>query len=249
MDLNGITDKGGVYDIADNGDGTYTVRKRDSDKTYAASFLSCTCVSFRYSRDCKHRNWIVEHEKSYNKGEYSYDFAVHAYTELYGAVFKKIPDSSKWVMRHGGSLARHSETVGDIDAVIGTDSKEVVETLKKYVHSVLNAEVQLVSDRLIRGKRNISDTDGTQTAVQFDIHICPLNGIEAFNFYLTGNKQFNKSIRKLARKAGYTLTEQGLFQFDEITKDCSIFVTNKEKEIFEKLGIPYVKPEDRTYSE
>lgn len=256
MNLIGIQDKGGVYDITDNEDGTYTVKQRDTDKEYIASFLSCTCTGFRYNRDCKHRNWIVEHEKSLHKGKYSYDFAVNAYTNLYGAVFRKLPDTSKWEMRHGGSLARRCDVIGDIDVVIGTDCKDTVETLKRGVHEILNVEVQVASDRLIRGKRNVADIDDSvlparigATPVQFDIHICPSNSIEAFNFYLTGNKWFNKSIRKLARKAGYTLTEQGLFQFDEITKSCSIFVTNRERDIFEKIGIPYIEPKGRSYAE
>jgi len=250
VNLTGIQDKDGVYDITDNEDGTYSVRKRDSDKEYITSFISCTCTGFRFNRDCKHRNWVVEREKSYHKGSYSYDFAADAFTALYAAVFRRLPDTSKWEMRHGGSLARRCNVICDIDAVIGTDDKGVIDTLKSTVHEILDSEVQVASDRLIRGKRKIPDSaDGKLVPVQFDIHICPSNGIEAFSFYLTGNKWFNKSIRKLARKAGYTLTEQGLFQFDEVTKSCSIFVTNKEKEIFEKIGISYVEPKNRNYTE
>lgn len=249
MNLLGITDNDSIYDITDNEDGTYTVKKRNADSEYTTSFISCTCTGFRFNRDCKHRNWVVEHEKSSHKGRHSRAFAADAYAALYAAILRKLPDTSKWEMRHGGSLARGCEIVGDIDTVIGTDCKKAVEVLKMNMHEILDAEVHVASDRLIRGKRNVSNTDGKTVPVQFDIHICPLNGIEAFSFYLTGNKLFNKQLRKLARKAGYTLTEQGLFQFDEITKSCSIFVTNKEKEIFEKIGIQYVEPKNRTYAE
>jgi DNA polymerase/3'-5' exonuclease PolX len=250
MDITNIQDKDRVYDIADNGDGSYTVKQQGTDKQYTASFLSCNCTGFRYNHDCKHRNWIIEHEKALHKGGYSYDFAIDAYTGLYGAVFKLLPDTSKWEMRHGGSLSRHCKIIGDIDVVIGVDNDEIIKTLNSNVHSILNYEVQLASDRLIRGVRNTLDAvDGTAIPVQFDIHICPKNSIESFNFYLTGNKHFTRNIRKLARKAGYTLTEHGLFQFDEVAKSCSIFVTNKEKEIFEKIGIPYVKPNNRNYTE
>lgn len=66
----------------------------------------------------------------------------------------------------------------------------------------------------------------------------------------TGNDLFNRSMRLLARRKGYSLSEKGLFV--GTLRDRQVKVTQgtntgaeTEEEIFEMLGVPYRRPEDR----
>ena len=60
-------------------------------------------------------------------------------------------------------------------------------------------------------------------------------------FYFTGSKNYNIEMRKIAIKKGYKLSEYGLF--DKQTK--KMIAGKTEKEICKKLGVKYLKPEQR----
>lgn len=59
--------------------------------------------------------------------------------------------------------------------------------------------------------------------------------------YFTGSKEFNKYMRGIAKKKNYRLNEYYLIDSD----NNKIVKTEKEKDIFEKLGIEYVPPHKR----
>ena len=64
--------------------------------------------------------------------------------------------------------------------------------------------------------------------------------------YFTGSGQFNIDMRNHALSLGYSLSEYGL-KYSK-GKNKGNFVEHKfenEKDIFEFLGIKYIKPEDR----
>ena len=46
-------------------------------------------------------------------------------------------------------------------------------------------------------------------------------------------------MRGIAKKKGYMLNQNGLY------KNGKLITINSEKEIYDLLGIPYVKPKDR----
>src|SRR3990167_4431817 len=55
------------------------------------------------------------------------------------------------------------------------------------------------------------------------------------------NKYHNISLRNIAIKKGYKLSEYGLFE-----KKTDKFVAGKtENEVYDKLGLPYIEPELR----
>ena len=60
--------------------------------------------------------------------------------------------------------------------------------------------------------------------------------------YSTGSKQFNIRMRSLAKRKGYLLNQNGLFEYPSMKK---VKLLNKEEDYFKILGIKYVNPEDR----
>jgi DNA polymerase (family 10) len=80
-----------------------------------------------------------------------------------------------------------------------------------------------------------------KSGVQADIRVLPSESWGAGLFYFTGNKNYNIEVRRIAIKQGYKLSEYGLFD-----KQTGKMVAGKtEQEICKKLGIKYLKPEQR----
>ena len=70
--------------------------------------------------------------------------------------------------------------------------------------------------------------------------------------YFTGNDLFNRSMRLLARKKGFTLNEKALMRGAIRDKENQSKITvgentgaQTEEEIFQILGVPYRRPEER----
>jgi DNA polymerase/3'-5' exonuclease PolX len=77
-----------------------------------------------------------------------------------------------------------------------------------------------------------------------DIYYMPYESYYASLLHLTGSGSFNQRTRFLAISLGFKLNEYGLFKRLKNGK-FRMIKTNSEEEIFEKLGLEYVKPEDR----
>jgi DNA polymerase (family 10) len=61
--------------------------------------------------------------------------------------------------------------------------------------------------------------------------------------YFTGSKNFNVLVRQKAKGLGYSLNEYGLVNND----NGELRYLKSEEELFEILGIPYLKPTDRDF--
>lgn len=78
---------------------------------------------------------------------------------------------------------------------------------------------------------------------RIDIRYVPYKSYYTALLYFTGSGDFNKKMREHAITLGYKLSEYGLFK-----KNGDKFVRLKiqsEKDIFKKLGLEYVTPEER----
>jgi DNA polymerase (family X) len=131
---------------------------------------------------------------------------------------------------YAGSLRRKVPTVGDIDIIVSSKTPEKVTA--KF------AKLPQVKKVIAQGK--------TKTAVwlknnfEADVRVVDDSCYGAALQYFTGPKNFNIKTRKIAIKKGYKLSEYGLFN----RKTGERVAGKTEKEIFEKLGLPYIKPED-----
>ncbi len=128
-----------------------------------------------------------------------------------------------------GSLRRRKETVGDIDIlVISSKPAKVMDFFTKM------PEVQTV---LAKGptKSTVILKDG----IQSDVRVLEERSFGGAMQYFTGNTDHNIVLRQMAIKKGLKLSEYGLFKRDRYV--CG----RSEKEIYAKLGLPYIEPELR----
>jgi len=128
-----------------------------------------------------------------------------------------------------GSLRRMQETIGDIDILVITKKpKEVVDKIVK---------LDEVKEIIAKGPTKASVLLKNNT--QCDIRVIPESSYGSALMYFTGNKDHNISLRKLAIKKGYKLSEYGLF------KDSEVIASKTENDIYKKLNFPYIEPELR----
>jgi DNA polymerase (family 10) len=101
-----------------------------------------------------------------------------------------------------GSARRFRETVGDLDLVAASeDPAALAERLAAF---------PLVAEVLARG--------GTKTTVrlasglQVDLRVVPVDDFPTLLHHMTGSKAHHVKLRGIAREAGYTLSEWGLYR-------------------------------------
>ncbi len=131
-----------------------------------------------------------------------------------------------------GSYRRKARTVGDLDILV-VGSKKAAE---KAVEQVEKSFKDLTF--LAKGETKVAFVIFPEN-LQVDIRLVPQESYGAALLYFTGNKDYNVMMRKAAIEKGYLLNEYGLF------KDGEYIAGRTEKEVFEKLGMKYAKPEMR----
>lgn len=138
-----------------------------------------------------------------------------------------------------GSFRRKQQTSGDIDVVICSESNshnlgEIVEILT--VNNIIT-DVLSIRDEKFMG---ICLLENGQYA-RIDIEFVPVESFVSCLLYFTGSKEFNVNMRHVAKEKGLTLNQHGLFN----SKNKLVLIPEKEMDIFDYLGMEYVKPEDR----
>jgi DNA polymerase (family 10) len=128
--------------------------------------------------------------------------------------------------KYAGSLRRMKETIGDIDLL--TTDKQV---LKKFI------KIPQLKKVLVSGTTKASVILEDNTHV--DIRLVPKKSYGATLLYFTGSKPHNIALRRLAIRKGYKLSEYGLFSGKRQIAGAT------EKQVYQKLGLPYIPPEIR----
>ena len=101
-----------------------------------------------------------------------------------------------------GSARRFRETVGDVDLVAA--SRDPAALAERFAAFPLAAEV------LARG--DTKTTVRLASGLQVDLRIVPPEDFATLLHHLTGSKAHHVKLRGLAREAGYTLSEWGLYR-------------------------------------
>ena len=127
-----------------------------------------------------------------------------------------------------GSLRRMDETIGDIDLL----------ATSRQPQKLMHAFTSLPEIKKILAKGPTKSIIVLKNNIQVDIRVVPNECYGSALQYFTGNKQHNITLRKIAIKKHYKLSEYGLFH-----KNKRIATT--EKEIYSKLNVPYSEPEIR----
>ena len=128
-----------------------------------------------------------------------------------------------------GSLRRGLETVGDLDLIVlGATLQEVAEALKAV------AEI-----------RERSETQISATVEGRELHVTVIDEAQlgAALLVQTGGDEYRKMIRERAAERGYSLSDRGLFQGDDLV------ATPEEKDVLQRLELPYIIPERRETSD
>lgn len=143
-----------------------------------------------------------------------------------------------------GSHRRQKDYSGDIDVLI-TGDKIDGDYLKEIIS--LLTEINFLIDDLANGPTKymgVCKHPNIGKGRRIDIRLVEYDSFFPALLYFTGSMELNKLMRTIAIEKGYTLNEYGLYKLKDGEKGEKIIV-NSEKDIFDKLLIKYLKPEER----
>ena len=130
-----------------------------------------------------------------------------------------------------GSFRRKKKTVGDLDFIVVSKSPKEVMTTFRSLPGVLDVIASGRTKTSVRLKNGL----------QVDVRVVKSKEYGSALLYFTGNKNYNIQLRRIALKRGYTLNEYGLYTL----KDKRWVAGRTEEAIYKKLGLKYLKPEER----
>jgi DNA polymerase (family 10) len=128
---------------------------------------------------------------------------------------------------YAGSLRRMKEIVHDVDILAA--SANVDATMQWFLKAPFIVEV------LAQGPTKASIR--IQDDLQVDLRVVEPKSWGAAMHYFTGSKNHNIRMRERAIKKGWKLNEYGLFDSNDV-----MLAGADEREIFEKLGLPFIPP-------
>lgn len=151
-----------------------------------------------------------------------------------------------------GSYRRGKPTSGDIDVLLFDPEVRTQKQLAKssFMESFIDI---LTADNFIID--NITDKNYQIKYMGFckyknnpvrriDIRFVPYNSIYSAMLYFTGPYELNTEMRSRANKRNMTLNEYGLY-LEDSQKGIEQIPINSEEDIFKKLGMKYLAPEER----
>lgn len=128
-----------------------------------------------------------------------------------------------------GSLRRKRPTIGDIDILVASTKPALVT----------DAFISMPSVKSILAKGPTKSSVVLKKGIQVDLRVVkPLQWGSALQ-YFTGSKQHSIALRKIAIKKGLKLSEYGVF------KGKKVVASQTEREVYNALGLAFVKPELR----
>ena len=128
-----------------------------------------------------------------------------------------------------GSLRRCKETVGDIDIV----------AVARESQAIMNAFTTLPNTVDVHEKGEVKASIRHKAGVDVDLRVTGGGSLGATLQYLTGSKDHNVALRRLALEKGLRLNEYGLFQGEQK------LAGEDEEGIYRSLGLSWVPPELR----
>lgn len=125
-----------------------------------------------------------------------------------------------------GSLRRFSESVGDVDIVVGTTDPDSVHT----------AVVGLPEVSEVVGSGTTKTSFLTREGLQVDVRTVAPQQMGSAVLYFTGSKAHNIQLRQKSIDRGWLLSEYGLFEGEEVV------ASETEEDIYQALGMDYIPP-------
>ncbi len=132
-----------------------------------------------------------------------------------------------------GSLRRGAETIGDIDILCAAaDGESVIRQFTK-----LEGVRRVLAEGATKG--SVTVDLGKDRELQIDLRVVDAESFGAAWQYFTGSKEHNVRLRERAVAKKWRLNEYGLFDGEER------IAGRTEREIYKKLGLPFIPPELR----
>ena len=150
--------------------------------------------------------------------------------------YLSILDDFKIDWGYAGSMRRGLPAVKDVDVIICIADDTTKERLRPLF------EMQGLKTDIRNGDKKWGMTVPLwdDKHITLDLNFCKPEYRGAYYNYFTGSKEFNVTLRSLAKAKGFKINEYGIYRGKERLGG------EKETDQFEVLGIPYLEPKDRT---
>lgn len=161
-------------------------------------------------------------------------------------VLKKIDKA--YIFEICGSYRRNNSHSGDIDVLISHPTK--YEDEMNYNNHLINIVSALKKKNLITDELTVNGNTKFMGVCKIkespfyrriDIRFVKYNCYYSSLLYFTGNKNFNIAMRKKALSLNMSINEYGIID----NNNNSVLCAYSEKELFDKIKMEYVTPENR----
>ncbi len=142
--------------------------------------------------------------------------------------------SPDWETYIVGSYRRQRPYSRDIDLMLVSDKEQ---DLHSYISFLKTRLPELLQYAIGPDKASFLVKFASKY-YKFDVFRTPKKKKWAMLLYSTGSKEFNIKMRAHAKKLGYKLNQEGLYNKKEIA-------VKSEKDFFRILGLPYLEPPQR----
>ena len=179
---------------------------------------------------------------------------IDTYNNLLQNIIKKYDPNLIFII--AGSYRRQKSYSNDIDILL---SHKKIKTDSEYSKSKINYLTEIIN--LFKKNKiivdDLTDTDNGTKYMGFsklpkkpvrrmDIRFVPNMYFHSALLYFTGSYELNTQMRQIAKNKGYKLNEYGLFKIkSDGTFSSKPLKANSEKDIFKKLDLDYLEPNQR----
>jgi DNA polymerase/3'-5' exonuclease PolX len=154
--------------------------------------------------------------------------------------FNKQYGKGKFDMIFAGSYRRGAKQSGDIDCLISSKSFNLSDAVELLRSKGIVTDVLSMRSEKFMGIAHCPKGFGNH--FRLDIEFVDQSELGSSLLYFTGSKGTNIYMRVAAKKKGMVLSEHGLFSASTGKK---LLQSPTEEDIFKKLEIPYISPENR----
>ena len=202
----------------------------------------------------KYKKGTIELPENISKGlkyvdKIKMDIPREEIDDIYVYLFKKIIEFDIYFnLIICGSYRRLNKVSGDIDIIL-YHTNIITKTQAESSNKMSDFINILIKNKFIIDYFTSPDVPTKFMGIckyenspyrRIDIRLIPMESLYTAILYFTGSKKFNKKMRGIAVTLGYTLNEYWL-----TNKYGKKIKVDSEKDIFDKLGMEYLDPEDR----
>jgi DNA polymerase beta len=155
-----------------------------------------------------------------------------------------------------GSYRRKLPSSGDVDVLLTHPDYTYEHKQKGKAIPIIDKIIKKLKQRkfliddLSQGPSKymgVCRLDEDHLARRIDIKLFPTESFYPGLIHFTGSGEFNRQLRVVALKKGYTLSEYGIFPVGTTGEVGDPIPVGSEEEVFEILDVPYKKPQERSY--